>query len=601
MTDPLIGTQLDEYRLESLLGQGGMARVYRGLDTGLQRYAAVKVIDTPHRQDEAYITRFEREARAIAALDHPHIVSVYRYGQAHNLLYLAMKYIEGADLHTILSRYEQDGQLMPVTEMTRLLREMGSALDYAHSHGVVHRDIKPSNVMLDAQGRSYITDFGLALLADVGTRGEILGSPHYVAPEQAVSSAGAVPQSDLYALGVILYRMTTGQLPFVHDDLLELLMLHMTAVPPAPRTIRPDLTPSVEAVILKALAKEPGDRFQSGKALADAVEAALKKTILIPPTTAVPTIIDRVALDMETLPPPPAAVTPPLTVPQPTASMPPTIQGTAVLPAASGSSLPLKAVGGGVMLLLLVLAAVFLFRGRAGPGGPGANVGADVTPAATAATTDPVNVSLPGETATAVATTATAAAATATAAIVETATTLLPSATDTPLSSGAMSPGKTFLPVIAREGGQPTPATPTPPSAETATPPSTAAAVSTQTPAATLSAYTLVFETKEDTLFMTNASAGPFLLAGLELVTGRNGRQRFSAWGQPMLPAGACLHMSKKAKDATDNINHTACSQLVGGVLEYDWKEEFTLWYNGREAQQCDLDDERRCVISLQP
>lgn len=587
MTDPLIGTQLDEYRLESLLGQGGMARVYRGLDTGLQRYAAVKVIDTPHRQDETYITRFEREARAIAALDHPHIVNVYRYGQAHNLLYLAMKYIEGADLHTILSRYEQDGQLMPVMEMVRLLREMGSALDYAHSHGVVHRDIKPSNVMLDTQGRSYITDFGLALLADVGTRGEILGSPHYVAPEQAVSSAGAVPQSDLYALGVILYRMTTGQLPFVHDDLLELLMLHMTAVPPAPRTIRPDLNPSVEAVILKALAKEPGDRFQSGKALADAVEAALEKTVFVPSTTAVPTMMDRVALDMETLPPPPAAVTPPLTVPQPTASMPP-------LPASSSFSLPLKAVFGGGMLLLLVLAAVFLFRGQAAPDSPGAGVGVSSTPPTAAATADTVNVSLPGET-------ATATAATATAVIVETATTLLPSATDTPLSGGAISPGKTFLPVIAREGGQPTPAAPMPPLAETATPPSTAAAVPTQTPAATLSAYTLVFETKEDTLFMTNASAGPLLLAELVLATGRNGRQRFTAWGQPMLPADACLHMSKKAKDATDNINHTACSQLVGGVLEYDWQEEFTLWYNGQEVQQCDLEEDQRCVITLQP
>jgi serine/threonine protein kinase len=208
MNDPLIGKQLDEYILEKLLGQGGMARVYRGLDTGLQRYAAIKVIDTPHQRDESYIARFEREALAIAQLDHPHIVTVYRYGRVGQLLYLAMKYIEGADLQAILNGFEQDKEFMDFDDVTRLLREIGAAVDYAHSQGVIHRDIKPSNVMLDAHGQAYLTDFGLALLTEQGTQGEILGSPKYIAPEQAISSADAVNQSDVYALGVILYRMS---------------------------------------------------------------------------------------------------------------------------------------------------------------------------------------------------------------------------------------------------------------------------------------------------------------------------------------------------------------------------------------------------------
>jgi serine/threonine protein kinase len=309
VTDPLIGKRLDEYRLEKLLGRGGMARVYRGLDLGLQRYAAVKVIDTPYRQDEDYLARFEREARAIAQLEHPHIVTVYRYGRASNLLYLAMRYIEGPDLQIILEDYEQKGQIMSLADVTRLIREIGSALDYAHRQGIIHRDVKPSNVMLNAEGRAYLTDFGMALLTDVGTQGKILGSPHYISPEQAVSSARAVPQSDLYSLGVILFRMVTGRLPFNHDDMLELLMLHMTVEPPDPRDIRPDVDSALAEVILKALVKEPDKRYTSGKALSDALEAAVKDTAPAPFAAPTLSIVDRVALDKEMLPQISAVVT----------------------------------------------------------------------------------------------------------------------------------------------------------------------------------------------------------------------------------------------------------------------------------------------------
>ncbi|MCK6624047.1 MAG: protein kinase [Anaerolineae bacterium] len=275
LTDNLLSQQLDEYRLEALLGHGGMARVYRGFDTRLKRRAAIKVIDTPFQTDPAYTARFEREAQAIAQLKHPHVVGVYRYGEANGLLYIAMEYIEGDDLETVLAKYHDDEQFMPPAEMSQIIRPVCLALDYVHSQGVIHRDIKPSNIMLNSQGQPILTDFGLVLL-DYQTRGEIFGTPHYIAPEQVVSSAGAVPQSDLYSLGVILYEIFTGKLPFEADHPYDIAMLHLTEPPPPPRQHRPDLSPELEAVILKALAKEPGDRYPNGAALADALEQALQ-------------------------------------------------------------------------------------------------------------------------------------------------------------------------------------------------------------------------------------------------------------------------------------------------------------------------------------
>jgi serine/threonine protein kinase len=273
--ESLVGSQLDEYRIEALLGRGGMASIYRGLDVRLQRRVAIKVISAPLRTDPEYVERFQREAQAIARLEHPHIVRLYRYGEAKGLLYMAMQYVDGADLASALASYRKAGSLIEPQEAARIVREVCLALDDAHAQGVIHRDVKPSNIMLDRHGYVCLADFGLALLTELGTRGEILGSPRYVAPEQVVSSANVVPQSDLYAVGVILYEMFTGELPFDAKDPMDLALMHMNQPPRPPRTLRPEISPVLEAVILKALAKDPASRYQSGAALADALDRAL--------------------------------------------------------------------------------------------------------------------------------------------------------------------------------------------------------------------------------------------------------------------------------------------------------------------------------------
>ncbi|MCD4687648.1 MAG: protein kinase [Anaerolineae bacterium] len=274
----LIGKRLDEYQIEKLLGQGGMARIYLAEDVRLKRRVAIKVVDGPFDTDPEYIQRFEREAQAIARLDHPHIVRLYRYGEVRGVFYMAMQYIEGRDLRTALARARKAQKPLAVQHIGRILHAMGSALDYAHSRGVIHRDVKPSNIRLDRQGHSYLADFGLARQTHVATHGKVFGSVHYIAPEQAISSAQTVPQSDLYALGVILYEMLTGQPPFNAENLSDVATMHIEQSPTPPRTLRRTITAEVEAVVLRALEKQPERRFPSGRALAEAFDLAAQAT-----------------------------------------------------------------------------------------------------------------------------------------------------------------------------------------------------------------------------------------------------------------------------------------------------------------------------------
>ena len=289
-----------------------MARVYHAVDVRLKRKVAIKVIDKSHRSKSDYIKRFKQEAQAIARLEHPSVVRLYRYGELDDLVYIAMQYIEGLDLAVLLQSYRADGEYIELEEAMRLIREICQGLDYAHEQGVIHRDVKPSNIMIDREGHAVLTDFGLAMLTEVTTQGHVLGSPHYLSPEQAVSSANVVPQSDLYSVGVILYEMLTGEVPFDAEEPLDIAKMHIEAPVPLPSMFRPEISREVERVILKCLDKNPENRYQTGEEFARALEKAVagagSDTSKSIPTRM--TIPERVNLQaaLPALPPVPAAV-----------------------------------------------------------------------------------------------------------------------------------------------------------------------------------------------------------------------------------------------------------------------------------------------------
>lgn len=278
----LEGQQLSNFRVDEFLGRGGMALVYRGWDMTLERPVAIKVIAVPYQEDPEYMARFIQEGRAMARWRHESIVHIYYAGQEGNLNYLVMEYVEGTDLKNWLARYKEDGSAVPPAEVLRIGQAIANALDYAHAHGVVHRDVKPSNILMAEDGRILLTDFGLALDLQEGSSGEAFGSPKYIAPEQARSSADVVPQTDLYSLGIILYEMLTGALPFEGGSPTALAVQHLNQAPPLPRTINPALNEATEKVLLKSLRKSPENRFQSGKRMMAALERALQGAGAIP-------------------------------------------------------------------------------------------------------------------------------------------------------------------------------------------------------------------------------------------------------------------------------------------------------------------------------
>jgi serine/threonine protein kinase len=276
MTDTLVGERLGNYEIQTPLGRGGMAHVYKAMDLTLRRLVAIKVIEPTLSVQERYRDRFEREAQAVASLEHSNIVPIYYFGKTEKLYYLVMKFIEGEDLGTIMNRYAIAGEYLPVADVLRIVEGVSSGLDYAHRKGVVHRDVKPANIMIDRDGHPYLTDFGLALNLGQGSIGDVLGTPHYVAPEQAKNSAEAVPQSDIYALGVVLYELFTSVVPFDDPSPTAVALQHVMNEPPAPRSLNPEIQPKLEAVILKAMAKDSAQRYQNGQELMTELRTALQ-------------------------------------------------------------------------------------------------------------------------------------------------------------------------------------------------------------------------------------------------------------------------------------------------------------------------------------
>jgi len=273
----LTGVTLGKYRLVERLGQGGMAQVYKAYQPDLDRYVAVKILHPHLTGDESFGARFRREARAVAALEHPHIVRVYDFDTDGGLAFIVMEYLEGTSLKERLRDLNRDGELMDLEEVVRIVGALADALDHAHRQGLVHRDLKPSNVIITTSGRPVLTDFGVARIVDataITESGGTLGTPAYMSPEQCMGEPGDA-RSDIYSLGVLLYRLCTGRVPFDADTPYAIILKHITAPLPPPRSVRPDLPESVERVILKALSKNPEDRYRTAGELGRALRAAV--------------------------------------------------------------------------------------------------------------------------------------------------------------------------------------------------------------------------------------------------------------------------------------------------------------------------------------
>ncbi len=277
MNDDLIGASLGHCVVEEFLGQGGMARVYRGRQENLDRVVAIKVLPPYYAADIDFVERFKLEARAMAKLSHPNIVTIHDAGEEHGRLFIVMEYIGGGTLK------DRMAAPMMMRDVTRIVHEVAAALSYAHAQGIVHRDVKPVNVLMNASrggsGRAVLSDFGIAKVlatsAALTHSGAGVGTPEYMSPEQC-RGAAVDARSDIYALGVMLFEMLTGRTPFVADNYTALAHSHIYEAPPLPSALNPRLSPAVQSVILKALEKDPADRFQKATELAAALEMAVE-------------------------------------------------------------------------------------------------------------------------------------------------------------------------------------------------------------------------------------------------------------------------------------------------------------------------------------
>jgi serine/threonine protein kinase len=318
------GSRVAGYLLADLVGVGGMAVVFRAHDEGLGRTVALKVLAGNLAGDQAARERFTREARTVANVEHPHIIPVYAAGQADGLLYIAMRFVDGADLHALIHR---DGPLPP-RRAAAFVSDMASALDAAHAVGVVHRDVKPANVLVDTRpGRpehGYLTDFGVArVMRSTGgltIAGQFIGTPNYGAPEQ-INGTSVDGRTDQYALACVTYELLTGSVPFKREDPMMVLYAHAYADPPLLTAARPDLPSAVDAVLTRGLAKLPDRRYDSCSDFADALREALGLEPYDPrraanPGSATTTVMPPVTLSLPAQPPAQPPPTKTLTMPE---------------------------------------------------------------------------------------------------------------------------------------------------------------------------------------------------------------------------------------------------------------------------------------------
>lgn len=405
--NPYIGKTLGSYQLVEQIGQGGMATVFKAYQPSMDRYVAVKILPSHFTQDATFVARFTQEARVLARLEHPHILPVYDYGEQEGITYLVMRYIEAGTLHDLLM---QHGTLT-LHEIARLMGQVGRALGYAHEQGVIHRDIKPSNVLIDPQGNAFLTDFGIAKIvagtANYTGTGAVIGTPAYMAPEQGLGKP-LDARCDIYALGVMLYEMVTGQVPFDAETPLAVMMKHVYDPLPLPRFVRPDIPEVIERIILKALAKLPEDRFETTEQMVETLERAVDglptevnlppipggATAVIPtpgpssseraPTAPAPILGDPTPVVPTPGPPSPErAPTVPAPIPAPTPLSPSSTARDVTdepVPARAKRPFPWLPVAGGVVGLIILVVGLLLLRTPRPDDEPSL-----VTPAATAA------------------------------------------------------------------------------------------------------------------------------------------------------------------------------------------------------------------------
>lgn len=270
----MIGTRLGPYEILEEIGKGGMATVFRAYQPSIGRYVAIKVIHRAIATDDRAVERFQREARLIARLEHPHLLPVYDYDGAHEPPYIVMRYLEGGTLKDVV-----DKGALPVVDTSYLLRQISSALDYAHRQSVIHRDIKPSNIMIDYDGNGFLMDFGIARLSTSGEgltqTGFAVGTPGYMAPEQGMGMDSIDHRADIYALGVMVFQMITGKMPYSAETPLGVVMKHINDPVPSARAINPQLPEVLDAALMRAMAKKPEDRFDTATDFADEVTRAV--------------------------------------------------------------------------------------------------------------------------------------------------------------------------------------------------------------------------------------------------------------------------------------------------------------------------------------
>jgi serine/threonine-protein kinase len=283
----LTGQTFGPYQIEGVIGRGAMGEVYKGHHNNLNRAVAIKFLPADLAKEEKFRTRFEREAKTIAALRHPNVVQLFDFGESDGSYYMVMEYIAGQEL----GRLAHEGEGLPLEDVRSIARDIAAALDYAHSQGVVHRDVKPSNVMLqkvtDAPWgdsstavqprlfRAVLMDFGIAKLVSGGsglTQTGFLGTLDYMAPEQIMSATDVDWRADIYGLGALAFEMLTGEVPFKGDSPARVLFAHLNQPVPEIRLLKPDLPQSISAAIIRAMAKDPADRFQSAGDFAAALE-----------------------------------------------------------------------------------------------------------------------------------------------------------------------------------------------------------------------------------------------------------------------------------------------------------------------------------------